>query len=293
MADAVNGEKIMKKIMMAMAAVLMAGGVYASGESEAARSGGFDSLAVKAADLKILADAKDAAIQPAVSDNGSATLPVEWITIPGGKFKMGTYEFADTLPIREVTIKTFEMMKTAVTVDMAGDLSGICNWGKAGRQLHPVNCITWRQANKYAEFKGVRLPSESEWEYAATSGGKERNYPWGDGKPTCNTTVMYGYENHVCGYKTTMPVCSKPAGNTEQGLCDMTGNVWQWVQDKYKDSYYKAPSDGSAVKTIMGGYHVVRGGAFNSDAAIILRSDIRGVGGGGRRLDGIGFRLAR
>ena len=46
------------------------------------------------------------------------------------------------------------------------------------RQLHPVNCVDWDQASVYAKFKGGRLPSESEWEYAVTSSGKEQKYPW-------------------------------------------------------------------------------------------------------------------
>lgn len=102
-----------------------------------------------------------------------------------------------------------------------------CNSDKPGRQLHPVNCVDWEQANQYAKFKGARLPSDAEYEYAATSGGKNQKYPWGNEDETCDKAVMSGKGDYGCGSEATMPVCSKPAGNTAKGLCDMVGNVWQ------------------------------------------------------------------
>lgn len=57
-----------------------------------------------------------------------------------------------------------------------------------------------------------------------------------------------------------MPVCSKPAGNTKQGLCDMAGNAWEWVEDWY-GLYDATPNDGSARET-AGAYRVFRGGAW-------------------------------
>ncbi len=238
---------------------------------------------------------------------GVPTKPVEFITIPGGKFTMGTDSgengFEDAKPIHKVTIKTFDMSKTAVTVEQYAEcvINGgctepatgdYCNWGVAGRQLHPVNCVDWDQASKYAKFKGGRLPSESEWEYAATSGGKNQKYPWGNDEPTCDKAVMYGNCGYGCGKDSTMPVCSKTAGNTAQGLCDMAGNVWQWVQDKYQDSYKDAPVDGSAFEA-AGSNRVLRGGSFNYRDASYLRADRRDYSDPGYRYDIIGFRLVR
>jgi len=91
---------------------------------------------------------------------------------------------------------------------------------------------------------------------------------------------------------TTMPVCSKPAGNTAQGLCDMAGNVFQWVQDKYRDSYIGAPADGRAVEG-AGPLRVMRGGSFNCVDALPLRTGFRGRVDPGYRDAGIGFRLAK
>lgn len=227
-----------------------------------------------------------------------------WVSIPGGEFLMGTDTGGnDTKPRHVVAIKAFEMSRTPVTVEQyaecvdkgacsAPGTGGHCNWGMAGRQLHPVNCVDWAQANQYARFRGARLPSEAEWEYAATGGGKDRKYPWGNETATCERAVMSGYGGYGCGSGGTMPVCSKPVGNTGQGLCDMAGNVWQWVQDKYQNSYNGAPADGSPFEG-AGPNRVIRGGSFYDESPGYLRADFRNIGDPGDRYGFIGFRLAR
>jgi len=230
---------------------------------------------------------------------GAPAEPVKYITIDGGKLTMGTDSgekgFEDAKPIHEVAIKTFDMSKTAVTVEQYAECvikggctepatGDYCNWGKPGRQLHPVNCVDWDQALAYAKFKGARLPSEAEFEYAATSGGRNQKYPWGNEEPTNELAVF--------NTNSTMPVCSKPKGNTAQGLCDISGNVWQWMQDKYQDSYKGAPVDGSAFEG-TGSHRVIRGGSFNFVDARYLRADLRNYGGPGYRDGSLGFRLVR
>jgi iron(II)-dependent oxidoreductase len=214
--------------------------------------------------------------------------------------------FEDAKPSREVTVPSFEMSKTAVTVQQYAECVAkdectepatggrSCNWGVPGRQLHPVNCVDWDQAQQYARFKDARLPSEAEWEYAARSGGKNQKYPWGDDEPTCDKAVMYGNGGDGCGKKTTMPVCSKPSGNTAQGLCDMAGNVWQWVQDTYQDSYKEAPVDASATYCAFEGCdRVLRGGCFSNNYTRNMRVDIRYNFDPSATNDTFGFRLAR
>ena len=236
---------------------------------------------------------------------GTPSTPIEWIPIEGGKFMMGTDtqgpHFLDARPVHEVAIKTFDMSKTAVTVEQYAECmfkGGCtepttdvnCNWGKRGRQLHPINCVTLDQANQYARFKGARLPSESEWEYAATSGGRNQKYPWGNDEPTCDKAVRRDC-NDKFGSK---PVCSKPAGNTAQGLCDMAGNVWQWVQDKYQDSYHGVPADGNAFEgETFSGDQVIRGGCYRTDSILFMRADYRNHFDRDFHSDIIGFRLAR
>jgi len=183
----------------------------------------------------------------------------------------------------DVTVEQYAecVIKGECTEPVTGDY---CNWGKAGRQLHPVNCVDWNQAQAYAKFKGARLPSEAEFEYAATSGGRNQKYPWGNQEPTSELAVF--------NTNSTMPVCSKPNGNTAQGLCDMAGNVWQWVQDKYQDSYKGATVDGSAVEG-TGSDRVIRGGSFYNSVASFLRADCRDNYVPGHRGANVGFRLVR
>jgi sulfatase modifying factor 1 len=239
---------------------------------------------------------------------GALARPLEWVALSGGKFTMGTDSgengFENAKPVHEVVLKNFELSKTAVTVEQYREcvIKGgctepgtgeDCNWGEEGREFHPVNCVDWNQAKMYAKFKGGRLPSESEWEYAATGGGRNQKYPWGNEAPTCDRAVMLGKGGYGCGSDGTMPVCSKPAGNTAQGLCDMTGNVWQWVQDSYSWSYNGAPADGGTVE-FGGGYsRVVRSGSWTDYEAGSLRSDLRRYYVPGYLNRSLGFRLAR
>jgi formylglycine-generating enzyme required for sulfatase activity len=146
--------------------------------------------------------------------------------------------------------------------------------------------VDWNQAKTFSAWVGGRLPSEAEWEYAARSAGKDRKYPWGDEDATCERAVISG-----CG-SATAPVCSKPAGNTQQGLCDMAGNAWEWVQDWYHGSYNGAPTDGSAWESPTGSYRVGRGGSWNYPADI-ARSAYRGSLVPGFRNYYLGFRPAR
>ena len=90
------------------------------------------------------------------------------------------------------------------------------------------------------------MPSESEWEYAARSGGQDIDYPWGNEEATCDYAVMDD-DTHSSGCDTgrTWAVCGRSVdGDTDQGLCDMSGNVWEWVQDWYHGCYDCAQCQG-------------------------------------------------
>lgn len=246
---------------------------------------------------------------------GEPSKPVEFVLIEGGKFMMGTDKLSREMPIHEVTIKTFEMAKTLVTVEQYGECvvkgkcrtPGMrrepCNWGKKDRQHHPVNCINLKDATDFAKFKAARLPSEAEYEYAATSRGKYKFYPWGEDRATCDR-VVFREDKGVpgCGHGSTMPVCSKPLGNTEQGLCDMIGNVWEIVPDAWHESYVGAPTDGSVWEG-QGALKVVRGGgSYDSTGGIagwLMRANSRDASDESDDNDSrdyndsMGFRLAR
>jgi formylglycine-generating enzyme required for sulfatase activity len=205
---------------------------------------------------------------------------LRWVALPAGTLRMGSdSDVKVEKPVHEVKVPTFMMTKTEITVEQyamcvrAGrctkpsiaddlfwrrycELCGSCpkptthwrvrcNWSVKGRNDHPINCVDWKQARSFCFWAGGRLPSEAEWEHAARS-GEGWKYPWGDEEASCSRVVMYEDEcRHGCGVNGTRKVCSKPSGNTKQGLCDMLGNVSEWVEDCWHRDYHGAPNTGN------------------------------------------------
>ncbi|MBN2717591.1 MAG: formylglycine-generating enzyme family protein [Deltaproteobacteria bacterium] len=183
----------------------------------------------------------------------------------------------------------FDMMKSEVTVAMmtscveAGACSTAtfypnstysnCYYGDAAKSEYPMNCIIWSGAIEFCDWVGGRLPSESEWEYAARSEGLPQNFPWGDTLPSCDYAVFYS-GGYGCGTGEAWPVCSVAAGNTLQGLCDMAGNAYEMGADDGHDNYNGAPVDGSAWVTGES-TKVLRGGSINSSDVLNLRTTNR------------------
>lgn len=221
---------------------------------------------------------------------------LQWVQIPGGTFTMGSRRSVDESPAHEVKVKTFSMAKTLVTNEQyracvaAGACSALAEDPGMTGDDQPAVGATWEQAAAFSRWVGGRLPTEAEWEYAARSGGKDRKYPWGDEAASCDKAVLDAGAKQGCGRAATWPVCSKPAGNTEQGLCDMAGNANQWVQDAYHPSYEGAPADGSAWMNPARAEHVFRGGAWCSTPES-LTTTVRPARADGYR--GLGFRPVR
>ena len=223
---------------------------------------------------------------------------VEWVEIPGGSFLMGTDDrtMPDAMPTHRVTLNPFRMSKTLVTNAQykACAAAGACSpqptdcLDPSFEHLflggdQPAVCVSWDQAQAFVAWADGRLPSEAEWEYAARGAG-DRQYPWGDEAATCERAAIAG-----CG-KATAPVCSKPAGNTPQGLCDMAGNAWEWVEDAYHESYAGAPADGRAWDD-SGYTRIARGGLWAADASW-ARSVVRGIFSPTEPKNVTGFRIA-
>ncbi|MBN1946042.1 MAG: formylglycine-generating enzyme family protein [Bradymonadales bacterium] len=207
-----------------------------------------------------------------------ADTAIEWVAIAGGTYQMGDEEDDSSWnePAHSVTVPTFELARTEVTVAQyracveaqactEPDTSTDCNWGVDGRDRHPINCVTWHQARQYAEWTGGRLPSEAEWEYTARSQGQDIEYPWGDAALTCDHAVVSEDSTGTsCETTGTQPVCSKTIGHSDQGLCDLAGNVWEWTEDDWHGDYTGAPADGSAwVDIPRGTVRVMRGGGWD------------------------------
>ncbi len=259
-----------------------------------------------------VADAKLFLSPPASVASGKAG--IEWVRIPGGTFRMGSNSGdKDEKPVHSVQVSSFELTKSEVTFGQyeqcvragactpAHTSDGNCyvysgsGWkrGKLPQSFQgkeqPVVCVDWTQAQAFAKWAGGRLPTEAEWEYAARSGGKTWTYPWGDETATCGNTVM-SVGGEGCGRTRTWPVCSKPTGNSTHGVCDLAGNVWEWAQDTYHNSYSGAPSVAKAWED-PGSYHVIRGGSWRDPANGVRAANRYGDVYVGR--DFIGFRLAR
>lgn len=241
---------------------------------------------------------------------------LDWVRIPGGPFDMGSDDGGpEERPVHRVVVSAFEISRTAVTFGQyracvrAGACSpphlsdGTCtvqegNQWQPGRlparfqgDDHPVVCVDWDQANAFARWAGGRLPTEAEWEYAARGGGRARCHPWGDAPATCDRAVLAEAENG-CGRNATWPVCSRPAGNTDHGLCDMAGNVWEWVQDWFHESYAGAPADGSAWEHPEDSDRVKRGGSWGTRPEAV-RVSTRRRNTPETRDCYLGFRIAR
>ena len=231
---------------------------------------------------------------------------------------MGANPFwTEEMPSHTVTVPTFQMMKTEVTVGMykacvnAGactapnctgtstSSSPYCNYG-ANATNHPVNYVSWYQMMTFAAWMGARLPTEAEWDFAASSRGT-RVYPWGSASPSCS---LADYNGSTCGNGTS-PVCNTTAGNSAQGLCDMAGNVWEWVQDEWHEDYTGAPTNGSgwctgacpvnASDSVYNGNsanRVLRGGSWNG-VADYLRAAYRSYASPAYLYFNYGGRLSR
>jgi formylglycine-generating enzyme required for sulfatase activity/predicted Ser/Thr protein kinase len=280
-----------------------------------------------------------AALPPAAPNPGTVirdcpTCPAMTV-LPVGRFKQGSAAegsgFAFAKPQHWVVIgRSFAMSTNAVTVDefhefitaTGRDMQGCDtydgewkhrpknNWRNPGftqAGTHPVTCASWNDAEAYARWLSTetkhryRLPSASEWEYAARAGG-EAVQPWNaDGSSACASANLAdesaahrypGWTVFGCddGYVYTAPVGSFKANAF--GLDDMLGNVLQWTEDCWHADYGGAPIDGSARTDGNCSERELRGGSWFTTPAYV-RTDYRNHFAVDYRTSSVGIRLVR
>ncbi|MEZ4301908.1 MAG: SUMF1/EgtB/PvdO family nonheme iron enzyme [Polyangiaceae bacterium] len=268
--------------------------------------------------------------------------PKGMVLVPGGKFYMGSDEqtFKLWTPAHKVTLDTFcidiyevtaeaykacsdkgECKRPAPVPDYPKSdstseadhtkaktaLAEMCNFGKPGREKHPINCVSWSMADEYCRVNDRRLPTEAEWELAARS-HDGRKFPWGDdpvreghmnacGKE-CNawekahglklTPAMYDIDD---GYPGTAPVGSFPEGKTKYGAYDVVGNVWEWTADWFET--YKPDEQINPKGAPAGNKKAIRGGGWNGGVPLWLNPAFRYHQLATATAPGIGFRCAR
>ena len=234
--------------------------------------------------------------------------PLHWVVI-GRSIAMST---------GPVTLQDFEQFVTSTGRDMQGCDTYDGEWkhrpadswehpGFAQTGAHPVTCVSWSDATAYASWLSAktghryRLPSASEWEYAARAGA-ETSQPWGsDAQGACADANVAdasagrrypGWAVFPCddGNVYTAPVGTFKANPF--GLSDMLGNVLQWTEDCWHESYAAAPVDGRAWLDGDCSVHELRGGSWFS-APSYVRADYRDRFAADYRTSTVGIRLVR
>ncbi len=245
-------------------------------------------------------------------------IPENMVFVEGGSFEMGCVTGdsncgSDEKPAHQVTLDDFYIGKYEVTnaefcefLNVKGNKTeGGATWldiessacqieyknnkyiPKSGYSQYPVIEVTWYGANAYAQWKGMRLPTEAEWEYAARSRGKSEIWA---GTSTENSLDKYAnYYGDKDGYSKTAPV-GKFQPN-DLGVYDMSGNVWEWCADWYDSAYYKNSPKSNPVNQTKATYRVLRGGSWAINA-VNCRSSNRYYYFPGNSLNDYGFRLA-
>jgi len=234
----------------------------------------------------------------------------EMVVVPAGAFDMGDLDGSGQShekPVHRVTIpRPFAVGKYEVTQAEWVAVMG-SNPSHLKGDRNPVEQVSWNDAKEFVKRlsaktgKSYRLLSEAEWEYAARAGSRTK-YPFGDSESglceygnvadltakekNSGWTVASCRDGHV---ETAAVGSFKP---NAFGLYDTVGNVWEWVEDCYNDSYNGAPTDGGAWTAGNCAVRVLRGGSWNDEPRGV-RSALRNRYDTDFRIIYLGFRVAR
>ena len=205
----------------------------------------------------------------------------DFCLIPAGIFTMGSdADLPNEAPAHKIYLDAYYIAKTEVTnveyysfwienggegsehtpISYGGEFSIWPDIAKT-KPNHPVIGVSWHSAVAYAAWRGMRLPTEAEWEKAAR-GTKARRWPWGNtfrqsiNGITLHANIWDGSGEHL------QPVESHPTGASPYGAQDMAGNVWEWVADWYSENFYYHSPDRNPKGPSVGSRRVVRGGSW-------------------------------
>ncbi len=200
----------------------------------------------------------------------------------------------DDVPVKNITLSAFFLDETEVTNERYARFVKATrhraphHWidGKFAfdKPKHPVANVSWDDAAAFCQWEAKRLPTEAEWERAARGSAVGAKFPWGDRALTAKDARY----NQVDG---PGPVCQFP--KTEWGLCDMTGNVWEWIGDRYDRNAYSVAPDINPQGPEKGMYRVLRGGSWFDVPELFLTASYRSWARQSERSPTIGFRCAK
>jgi formylglycine-generating enzyme required for sulfatase activity/uncharacterized protein YkwD len=187
------------------------------------------------------------------------------VKVPAGSFTMGAAKgdkdaLIDEQPAHAVALDAYLIGKTEVTW---AQWLRFCDATKREKPTvapwvrgeHPVFGLRWEEARDYAEWLGVRLPSEAEWEHAARGRVEGRLYPWGPDFDAARATVGVGPA-------APMPTPVRTYEPNSFGLFDVVGNVWEWCADWYVPNMYEQSAERNPVGPSIGDERVLRGGSY-------------------------------